>query len=250
MKDQLKPEIQALVQRAAGSARAEQTFVDEQLRSGRRFVFNSKAKGPAIVHAATCRTITPQMDREVAWRPVIENLIAGVQQKPDVELEWLYKNLTSSVLADMPKLIEVGDLATCAKYRACATCQPLIPKHIARVPSILATSINEAHVGQSFETLDGEPLGVLAGVKVLLEFEGGETLQIERDTRVKVTREEDQPLNWSLSPYVPPRTAAEAAATLAAIPTQIAVEQETVRQQLATRSRFVMTLAPQMNASL
>lgn len=126
------------------------------------------------------------------------------------------------------------------KPRACGTCQPLIPRHVARAPSILATSINDGHIGKPFETLDGAQLGVLSGVRVLLEFEGGETMQLEHGDRLKVAPQEEQPAQWSLSPYVPPRTATEAAAALAAIPAQIAVEQETVRRQLAEGERLVV----------
>ncbi|MBC9927855.1 MULTISPECIES: hypothetical protein [unclassified Leucobacter] len=44
--------------------------------------------------------------------------------------------------------------------------------------SVLATSITETHLGKSFETLAGAQLGALTGVRVLLEFEGGETVRL------------------------------------------------------------------------
>lgn len=51
---------------------------------------------------------------------------------------------------------------------------------------IFSSSITETDVDQSFETLDGAKLGALAGAKVLLEFEGSETIQLEHGEQMKI----------------------------------------------------------------
>ncbi|MEO5920626.1 MAG: hypothetical protein ABIQ01_05725 [Pseudolysinimonas sp.] len=155
----------------------EKHTIDTALAEGRDYVINEHSDGPVVIHRFTCATIRHQTDRDLAW------------QYHDQDGRGYSYGGTISV-DRMPNLGTREDVEALVAYRACMVCNPDTNDRIRRrTPAIRPTpvqAIGRRHLGRSFETLEGEPMGVLVSVTMsteatTLHFDSGDYLGQEAD---------------------------------------------------------------------
>lgn len=140
----------------------EQETVDEKLRAQEQ-VFVITASGTRRVHLPGCHHVTHTVDREEAWRTVLDN----------------YSTLRPADLGSVyrqPLILTRSEVEALNSYISCQACAPTLDhprkRYVLNARPMSVLSIGVHHIGRAVATPEGEDLGFLVSHQKIVTAEG------------------------------------------------------------------------------
>lgn len=139
----------------------EKRAMNEWLDSGDCYIISGSGK----VHAPTCGSVRPFVDRDAAWEPYFANL--------DRVRDWHGDDSAPS----WPILATRAEVESLPKYIACSVCAPELNHADKRIGAkgwtvLPVSSLKSKHFGTEFRLADGTELGALTRISTEETIEG------------------------------------------------------------------------------